>query len=213
MVATWEKIQVIYDAWEEDFSNIDADSSFDDIRGQHMAMPLVEEYLALFQQQEISEPETFAKAAALSALSDQGDLANTFLLQGLAFGLDQWLATNASLPMCQALSYRLFILSEPVEFPQLEGLNLLQSVWLGETDLLPQGALALTHTQAAAWWSEESGLDIPYLANLWLAAMNLRDSDEESRRAAFGRATMLLKTFGSFGQAYWFMSEIIQAES
>lgn len=212
MIATWEQIQEIYVAWEEDFSKPEISTTFEDIRGQELAMPLVEKCLTLFQQEEISDPETFAKAAALSALSDQGDLTNAFLIQGLAFGLDQWLAKNKSLPMCEALAYRLYILSEPVEFHKLEGLSLLQSVWLGETDFLPQGALVLTHTKDAPWWNEEDGLDIPYLANLWLAAMNVREIDEESRIASFGRATMLLKTFGSFAQAYWFMSEISQAE-
>lgn len=85
MIATWEQIQEICDTWEEDFSKPEVSTTFEDIRGQELAMPLVEKYLTLFQQGEISDPETFAKASALSALSDQGDLANAFLIQGRAF--------------------------------------------------------------------------------------------------------------------------------
>lgn len=213
MLVSWNEVQAIYDIWEADFSRSETIMPFDEVRGQQMAMALVEGYLALFRQEDISDPEVYAKAAALSSLADQGDLVNTFLLNGLDFGLDQWLLENTHLPTCQALAYRLFILSEPVEFHQLEGLHLLQSAWLGEIELLPQGALVLMHTSNAPWWNDEEGLDIPYLANLWLAAMHSRDIDGELRMESFGRATMLLKAFGSFGQAYWFMSEVSQAES
>lgn len=201
MIANWDNIQEILELWKTSNPTLE-------LKAWEVSQGLAEQFFQTFEQVPVTDPETFALAAAVAILSDNSDFADEVLVSGSSHGLKEWLKKKSGIEMCEVLSYRLGILLETTKYHPLEGHQMLQSAWLGQTELLPAGALALKHTAPGAWWDADNGLNVEYLASLFVSTVHLAKISDEEKIDALNRADWLIQTFESYGDSYRFLEEV-----